>query len=169
MIDYVEVANRADCIGSYYWFVVFMFGMVASIVVILLISLIYGLIMHYKDEECSGSIIVAYSAVAIAICLFVAVKAVPINTYVNANYSNLLSIAKVSGYSDLKNIIRNVDFLNERYELMWNNKSLLINGEKCSKDYYVNAVLNKFYGTGSENYEYSFDNEYDALVGNLKK
>ena len=62
-----------------------------------------------------------------------------------------------------------MDYLKYRYELMWNNKSLLINGEKCSKDYYVNAVLNKFYGTGSENYEYSFDNEYDALVDNLKK
>ena len=169
MIDYVEVANRAGYISTNHWFVVFMLAVVASLVVIVLISLIYGLIMHYKDEECSGGIIVAYSAIAIALCSFVTAKVIPINTYVSSQYSNLLSIANVSSYKDLKNIIKNVDFLNERYELMWNNKSLLINGEKCSKDYYVNAVLNKFYGTGSENYEYSFDNEYDALVDSLKK
>lgn len=169
MINYVEVANRADYISTKHWFVVFMLAMVASLVVIVLISLIYGLIIQSKDGECSGIIIVTYSAVAIALCSFVTVKVIPINTYVNYQYSNLLSIAKASGYSDLKNIIKNVDYLKYRYELMWNNKSLLINGEKCSKDYYVNAVLNKFYGTGSENYEYSFDNEYDALVDNLRK
>ena len=169
MIDYVEVANRAGYISATYWYVVLTLIMAASIVVILLISLIYGLIMKYKDGECSGGIIIAYSIIAITLCSFVVVKAIPINTYVSYQYSNLLSIAKVSGYNDLKNIIKNVDYLKYRYELMWNNKSLLINGEKCSKDYYVNAVLNKFYGTGSENYEYSFDNEYDALVNNLKK
>lgn len=169
MIDYVEVANRAGYISATYWFVVLTLIMAASIVVILLISLIYGLIMQYKDGECSGGIIIAYSAIAIALCSFVAVKVIPINTYVSSQYSNLLSIAEVSGYNDLKNIIKNVDYLKYRYELMWNSKNLLINGEKCSKDYYVNAVLNKFYGTVSENYEYSFDSEYDALVGNLKK
>ena len=169
MIDYIEVVNRASYISTNYCFTVFMIAMVASLVVIILISLIYGLIMQYKDRDCSGGIVVAYSAIAITLCLFVAVKAIPINTYVSYHYSNLLSIANVSKYSDLENIIKNVDYLKYRYELMWNNKSLLVNGEKCSKDYYVNAVLNKFYGTGSENYEYSFDNEYDALVDNLKK
>lgn len=169
MINYVEVANRAGYISTNYWFIVIMLIVLASLVLLVLFAVVYALIMKNKDGECSGGIIIAYSAIAIALCSFVAVKVIPINTYVSSRYSNLLSIAKVSGYNDLKNIIKNVDYLKYRYELMWNNKSLLINGEKCSKDYYVNAVLNKFYGTGSENYEYSFDNEYDALVDNLKK
>ena len=169
MIDYAEVANRADHISTDYRLTVFTLAMVASMVVIVLISLIYALIMKNKDGECSGSIIVAYSAVAIALCSFIAVKEIPINAYVSSHYSNLLSIANVSGYTDLENIIKNVDYIDERYELMWNNKGLYINGKECSKTYYTNAVLNKFYNTGSENYDYSFDNEYGALVGNLKK
>jgi len=158
MIDYVEVANRAGYISVNYCFAVFMFIALASLVLLVLFAVVYALIMKNKDGECSGILLVAYFIAVTALCSFVTVKVIPINTYVNYQYSNLLSIAKVSGYNYLKNIIKNVDFLNERYELMWNNKSLLINGEKCSKDYYVNAVLNKFYGTGSENYEYSFDN-----------
>lgn len=133
MINYVEVANRAGYISTSYLLVVLTLIMVASLVVIVLISLIYGLIMQYKDEECSGGIIIAYSAIAIALCSFVAVKVIPINTYVSSQYSNLLSIAEVSGYNDLKNIIKNVDYLKYRYELMWNNKSLLINGENALK------------------------------------
>ena len=130
---------------------------------------VFLLVTKSKDIENEGSVLIAVFLVEIILSVFVVIKAVPFNTYVNAKYSDLLSIANASGYSDLKNIIKNVDYLKYRYELMWNNKSLLINGEKCSKDYYVNAVLNKFYGTGSESYEYSFDNEYDALVDSLKK
>lgn len=146
-----------------------MLFLVASLVFMLISYGVFLLVTKSKDIENKGSVLIAVFLVEIILSVFVVIKAVPFNTYVNANYSDLLSIAKASGYSDLKNIIKNVDYLKYRYELMWNNKSLLINGEKCSKDYYVNAVLNKFYGTGSENYEYSFDNEYDALVDNLKK
>lgn len=146
-----------------------MLFLVASVVFMLISYGVFLLVTKSKDIENEGSVLIAVFLVEIILSVFVVIKAIPFNTYVNAKYSDLLSIAKVSGYSDLKNIIKNVDYLKYRYELMWNNKSLLINGEKCSKDYYVNAVLNKFYGTGSENYEYSFDNEYDALVDNLKK
>ena len=126
------------------------------------------MLTKYKDLE-NENVLIAVFLVEIILSIFVTAKIVPFDAYVKYQYSNLLSIANVSSYKDLKNIIKNVDYLKYRYELMWNNKSLLINGEKCSKDYYVNAVLNKFYGTGSENYEYSFDNEYDALVDNLRK
>ena len=146
-----------------------MLFLVASVVFMLISYGVFLLVTKSKDIENEGSVLIAVFLVEIILSVFVVIKAIPFNTYVNAKYSDLLSIAKVSGYSDLKDIIKNVDYLKYRYELMWNNKSLLINGEKCSKDYYVNAVLNKFYGTGSENYEYSFDNEYDALVDNLKK
>ena len=169
MIDYVEVANRAGYISTNYWFIAIMLFLVASVVFMLISYGVFLLVTKSKDIENEGSVLIAVFLVEIALSIFVVIKAIPFNTYVNAKYSDLLSIAKASGYSDLKNIIKNVDYLKYRYELMWNNKSLLINGEKCSKDYYVNAVLNKFYDTGSENYEYSFDNEYDDLVGNLKK
>lgn len=141
---------------------------IASIVLIYLSYGVFLLLAKFKGMK-NKNVLIAVFLVEIILSLFVVIKAAPFNTYVNAKYSDLLYIAKASGYSDLKNIIKNVDYLKYRYELMWNNKSLLINGEKCSKDYYVNAVLNKFYGTGSENYEYSFDNEYDALVDNLRK
>lgn len=169
MIDYVEVANKADYISTNYWFDVITLIGLASIVLILLTYVVFLLFTKFKDMENEATVLIGAFLVEILLSLFVVTRTVPFNTYVNAKYSNLLSIVKVSKYSDLENIIDNVDYLKYRYELMWNNKSLLVNGEKCSKDYYVNAVLNKFYGTGSENYEYSFDNEYDALVNNLKK
>jgi hypothetical protein len=142
---------------------------IASIVLILLSYGVFLLLAKFKDMENETTVLIGAFLVEILLSLFVVIRTVPVDAYVNAKYSDLLSIVKVSKYSDLENIIDNVGYLKYRYELMWNNKSLLINGEKCSKDYYVNAVLNKFYGTGSENYEYSFDNEYDALVDNLKK
>ena len=145
-----------------------MLFLVASVVFMLISYGVFLLLVKFKGMK-NENVLIAVFLVEIALSIFVVIKAIPFNTYVNANYSDLLSIANVSSYKDLKNIIKNVDYLKYRYELMWNNKSLLINGEKCSKDYYVNAVLNKFYGTGSENYEYSFDNEYDALVDNLRK
>ena len=129
-------------------------------------SCLLGGNMRVEGEHSVDHTEYLFASIVIVACI---ILIVPFDAYVKYQYSNLLSIANVSSYKDLKNIIKNVDYLKYRYELMWNNKSLLINGEKCSKDYYVNAVLNKFYDTGSENYEYSFDNEYDDLVGNLKK
>ena len=168
MIDYVEVANRADYISVNCWFIVIMIGVVVSAVIMSLSFWVYSL-LNNKDNQIVKTVLCIVLIAEFILSIFVTAKIIPFDAYVKYQYSNLLSIAKVSGYKDLKNIIKNVDYLKYRYELMWNNKSLLINGEKCSKDYYVNAVLNKFYGTGSENYEYSFDNEYDALVDNLRK
>lgn len=168
MINYVEVANRADYISVNCWFIVLMIGAVVSAVIMSLSFWVYPL-LNNKDNQIVKTVLCIVLIAEFILSIFVTAKIVPFDAYVKYQYSNLLSIANVSSYKDLKNIIKNVDYLKYRYELMWNNKSLLINGEKCSKDYYVNAVLNKFYGTGSENYEYSFDNEYDALVDNLKK
>lgn len=145
-----------------------MIGAVVSAVIMSLSFWVYSL-LNNKDNQIVKTVLCIVLIAEFILSIFVTGKIVPFDAYVKYQYSNLLSIANVSSYKDLKNIIKNVDYLKYRYELMWNNKSLLINGEKCSKDYYVNAVLNKFYGTGSENYEYSFDNEYDALVDNLKK
>lgn len=145
-----------------------MIGAVVSAVIMSLSFWVYSL-LNNKDNQIVKTVLCIVLIAEFILSIFVTAKIVPFDAYVKYQYSNLLSIANVSSYKDLKNIIKNVDYLKYRYELMWNNKSLLINGEKCSKDYYVNAVLNKFYGTGSENYEYSFDNEYDALVDNLKK
>lgn len=168
MIDYVEVANRAGYISVNCWFIVIMIGVVVSAVIMSLSFWVYSL-LNNKDNQIVKTVLCIVLIAEFILSIFVTAKIVPFDAYVKYQYSNLLSIANVSSYKDLKNIIKNVDYLKYRYELMWNNKSLLINGEKCSKDYYVNAVLNKFYGTGSENYEYSFDNEYDALVDNLRK
>lgn len=168
MIDYVEVANRAGYISVNCWFIVLMIGVVVSAVIMSLSFWVYSL-LNNKDNQIVKTVLCIVLIAEFILSIFVTAKIVPFDAYVKYQYSNLLSIANVSSYKDLKNIIKNVDYLKYRYELMWNNKSLLINGEKCSKDYYVNAVLNKFYGTGSENYEYSFDNEYDALVDNLRK
>lgn len=145
-----------------------MIGVVVSAVIMSLSFWVYSL-LNNKDNQIVKTVLCIVLIAEFILSIFVTAKIVPFDAYVKYQYSNLLSIANVSSYKDLKNIIKNVDYLKYRYELMWNNKSLLINGEKCSKDYYVNAVLNKFYGTGSENYEYSFDNEYDALVDNLRK
>lgn len=168
MIDYAEVANRAGYISVNCWCIVIMIGVVVSAVIMSLSFWVYSL-LNNKDNQIVKTVLCIVLIAEFILSIFVTAKIVPFDAYVKYQYSNLLSIANVSSYKDLKNIIKNVDYLKYRYELTWNNKSLLINGEKCSKDYYVNAVLNKFYGTGSENYEYSFDNEYDALVDNLRK
>ena len=113
MIDYVEVANRAGYISVNCWFIVLMIGAVVSAVIMSLSFWVYSL-LNNKDNQIVKTVLCIVLIAEFILSVFVVIKAVPFNTYVNAKYSDLLSIANVSSYKDLKNIIKNVDYLKYR-------------------------------------------------------
>ena len=107
MIDYVEVVNRAGYISVNCWFIVLMIGAVVSAVIMSLSFWVYSL-LNNKDNQIVKTVLCIVLIAEFILSIFVTAKIIPFDAYVKYQYSNLLSIANVSSYKDLKNIIKNV-------------------------------------------------------------